>query len=147
MYRNSCRHAVKRSCDCTPSINISSAKDVPLGRSDRLAASQSKALHILTDEFADAVVSQDTRGCRSKFRNVKAMQVKGNARYLVILFANCLNHPTTCHATRCTLGRGVNDLAMHQHLGRATGVHIHHFTDVGTHLTQNLACLGSRTAT
>ena len=113
---------------------------VAAGSAQRGVTRQGHALHILVDEFADAVIAQDAGCGGGVLRQVDAVQVKGDARHLVVLLAHCLDEPAASHSPRVALSGGVDDFAEEHHLGRAAGVHVDDLGHVGAHLLQDLAC-------
>ena len=146
MNRHRGGHLAQRGGEQSRGILAAGDKHITLGGADGLVTGQGETLHILINEFTNLVIAQDARRHRCITGHVNAMFLKGDARQLVVLLADGLDHPSGRYATGSPLHRPIDDFASHEHLGRATGIHIDHVVDVGAHLLQNLAGVACGTA-
>ena len=117
-----------------------SVEDGARGGTDVVGGTQCKAVgDVVVDEFAPLVVTQQHRLVTRIDGDVDAEVVELDVSHLVIFHAHCLEHPSAAHATRRALGGGVDDLAVDQHLGRASGIVVHQIAYVGAYLSHNHA--------
>ena len=134
------RHLAQCSREHAASDVAAGLKRIAAGGAQRGVTRQGHALHVLVNQFTDAVIAQDAGRGGGVLRQVDAVQVEGDARHLVVLLAHCLDEPAASHSPRVALGGGVDDFAEEHHLGRAASVHVDDFGHVGAHLLQDLAC-------